>query len=150
MHAPPPRNEPALDRQDGSRRRRPVSVHGLVVPADPRHHVEVRELTLVAAALSDAIGGGLLDEALVGTYGTDDFTFYLDERRNVAQLPVNDRAAVLSARLGFVRRGWLAGLRGDALVLGRLHDHEDTDVPRSVVDVARAAGLLSAAPPSAT
>jgi hypothetical protein len=101
----------------------------------------VKELTLVAAALSDAIGGGLLDEALHGTYLTDEFTVYLNDHRLIAPLPANDRAATLSARMGYTDRRWLAGLRGDALLLGR-GNHDDEDVPASIVNAARAAGLL--------
>ena len=54
----------------------------------------------------------------------------------------NDRAAVLSARLGHVTRAWLADLRGDVLVLGCDGRLEDVSVPLFVVDAAVRSGLF--------
>jgi hypothetical protein len=51
-------------------------------------------------------------------------------------LPGNDRAAVLLARLGEVDRQRLAGLRGDALVVGIDVRGGDCDVPAGVLVVA--------------
>ena len=54
----------------------------------------------------------------------------------------NERAAVLSARLGQADRTWMASLRGDTLILGCDERLNDTDVPLRVVEAARATGLV--------
>lgn len=127
---------------------RAVTVRALIVPADLRRHVEVRELALTSAALSDVIGGGLLDDALHATYADCWYTVYLDEGRADLRLPANERAAVLSARLGTTDRHWLAGLRGDALFVGSDPHRNDEDLPRAILDAARTAGILPCHPPS--
>lgn len=101
----------------------------------------------MSAALSDLIGGGLLDEALHATFDGHRYVVYLDEQRVELDLPVNDRAVVLSARLGVVDRTWMRDLRGDALILGADEHRNDDNVPRAVLDLARAAGVLPSLEP---
>jgi hypothetical protein len=124
----------------GSGRR--VTVHGLLVPWDLRRVCQVQELALTAVALSDAIGGGLLEEGLYGEIDAAAYSVYLDEDRVAKGLPLNERAAVLSARLGKVDRRWLAGLRGNALFLGRDERLDDADVPPALLEAARRSGLI--------
>jgi hypothetical protein len=102
----------------------------------------VQELALTAVTLSDAIGGDLLEEGLYGEIDGAAYSVYLDEGRVAKGLPPNERAAVLSARLGKVDRQWLANLRGDALFLGCDELLDDTDVPPALVDAARRSGLI--------
>ncbi|HET9656048.1 MAG TPA: hypothetical protein VFP72_11885 [Kineosporiaceae bacterium] len=99
-------------------------------------------LRLRAVDLSMAIGGGLLEEALTSDGGEGGYTLYVDEHRVAKGLPSNERAAVLSARLGHLRRTWLADLCGDVLVLGCDRHLQDVSVPRLVVDAAVQSGLL--------
>jgi hypothetical protein len=99
-------------------------------------------LRLTASELSDAIGGGLLEDALTAGTGGFGYTFYVDEFRVAKGLPGNSRAAVLAARLGHVTRAWLADLRGDVLVLGCDGRLDDVSVPQFVVDAAVRSGLM--------
>jgi hypothetical protein len=122
--------------------RRPVTVHGLLVPWDERRACQVQELALTAAALSDAIGGGLLEDGVHAEICGAVYSVYLDDDRVTKKLPLNERAAALSARLGQVDRAWLSGLRGDALFLGCDEQRDDIDVPPVVVDAARRSGLI--------
>jgi hypothetical protein len=117
-------------------------VLGLRVPADAGSSVSLAVLRLTASALSDAIGGGLLEDALIGEFGGAGYTFYVDELRVAKGLPRNGRAAVLAARLGHVTRAWLADLRGDVLVLGCDARLDDVSVPRVVVEAAARSGLV--------
>lgn len=121
---------------------RRVTVRGLLVPWDLRRACQVQELALTAVALSDAIGGGLLEEGVCGEFATAAYSVYLDEERVAKGLPPNERAAALSARLGEVDRWWLGNLRGHALFLGRDERLDDADVPLVVVEEARRAGLF--------
>jgi hypothetical protein len=88
------------------------SVLGLRIPADEGRPVTLAVLRLTASELSDAIGGGLLEDALIGDVDGAGCTFYLDGHRTAKGLPRNDRAAVLAVRLGHVSRAWPADLRG--------------------------------------
>jgi hypothetical protein len=117
-------------------------VSGLLIPSDAGLHCTIRDITLTAVALSDAIGGGLLEDGLLGEISGARFCFYLDEDRVAKGLPPNERAAVLSARLGQTDRTWMASLRGDTLILGCDERLNDTDVPLRVVEAARATGLV--------
>jgi hypothetical protein len=118
------------------------SVLGLRIPADPGGSVTLAVLALTASALSEAIGGGLLEDALTAEDGDGGYTFYVDELRVARGLRPNDRAAVLAARLGQVNRAWLADLRGDVLVLGADGRLEDVSVPLLVVEAAVRSGLF--------
>lgn len=118
------------------------SVVGLVVPADLRARLLVTVMAATPSQISAAIGGGLVEDVLTGQVGGAGYTFYLDQNRVTRGLPSNDRAAVLAARLGHTRRGVLAGMRGDVLVLGCRGLVEDVSVPRGVVDAARQSALI--------
>lgn len=112
----------------------------LLIPADPDRPCLVRPLPDTAAALRDAIGGGLLDEAVYAVVNNLGYCVYLDEHRG--DQPENRRATMLAAHLGWLAAAWRTGLRGDALVCGVDRDGNDTDVPLAVVAVAGVAGLL--------
>jgi hypothetical protein len=115
----------------------------LRVPADYLTPVELVRLAASAAAFSDVIGGGFLDDALDGSVDGHSYVVFLDEHRVAKGLPHNQRAAVLAARLGHVNRQWLADLHGDALIVGSGRGGVDVDVPGAVVDAAHQAGLLA-------
>lgn len=119
------------------------AVLGLRVPAGDDESVALVVVKRSSVAFSDQIGGGVLEEWHGVACGVG-FTFYLDEHRVAKGLRLNDRAAVLSARLGEVDRGWLAGLRGDLLVLGCDEGRDDADVPAVLVDAAWRSGLTPA------
>lgn len=57
------------------------SVLGLRIPADTESPLALAVLRLTASQLSDAIGGGLLEDALIGDAGRSGYPFYLDEHR---------------------------------------------------------------------
>jgi hypothetical protein len=118
------------------------SVLGLRIPVDVGRPLALVVLPLSASALSDAIGGGLLEDALTAEGGDGGYTFYVDEFRVAKGLHPNDRAAVLAVRLGQVNRAWLADLRGDVLVLGADGWLEDVSVPLLVVEAAVRSGLF--------
>jgi hypothetical protein len=113
----------------------------LAIPADPRRPALVVRLEATAVALSEAIGGGLLDDDGQGEVDGERFTLYVDEERCARGLALNDRAARLSARLGLLERRWLAQLRGDALLAGLGPRNEDRDVPLPVLTAAFRSGL---------
>jgi hypothetical protein len=112
---------------------RVAPVLGLVVPAEVKEPVSMALVAASSVAFSDAIGGGLLDDAMVGVCEGGRFGVYLDLERETKQLPPNDRAAVLLARLGQVNRALLAGLRGDALAVGIDARGGDCDIPAGVL-----------------
>jgi hypothetical protein len=87
------------------------SVLGWRIPADADVSVSFVVLRLRAVELSEAIGGGLLEEALTSDGGEGGYTCYVDHPRVAKGLPPNGRAAVSSARLGHVTRAWLADLQ---------------------------------------
>ncbi|HET9657497.1 MAG TPA: hypothetical protein VFP72_19250 [Kineosporiaceae bacterium] len=120
------------------------SVLGLRIPADASLPVSLMVLRLTVADLSDAIGGGPLEDAVTGEQDGHGYVFYGDAHRVAKGLPGNDRAATLSARLGHVTRAWLADLCGDVLVLGCDRRLDDVSVPQFVVDAAVRSGLLGA------
>jgi hypothetical protein len=116
-------------------------VLGFRIPADAGGSVALTVLPLTASALSDPVGGGLLEDAPIGEAGGSGYTFYVDELRVARVLPRNDRAVVLAVRLGHVNRAWLADLRADVLVLGCDGRLDDVSVPRFVVGAAVRSGL---------
>jgi hypothetical protein len=116
-------------------------VLALRIPADDRQPVTVVSVALTAVALSEQIGGGLLDDTFHGVVDGESYCILLDEERLTKDLPDNQRAATLAARLGHLERGWLAELRGDVLVTG-IDDHEqETHVPARVLMAACRSGL---------
>jgi hypothetical protein len=123
---------------------------GLSVPAAAEEPVTLVRVKRTAAAVSELVGGGLLDEAGGATADGARFTVYTDEDRVAKGLRVNERAVlILSDPLGLVDRSQLAQLRGDVLVLGVDGRLDDTDVPDAVIAAAREAGWLQADAPSA-
>ena len=92
---------------------------GLLVPADSAVPLSLCPVEDSATAISDLLGGVLLDDThvLPLTDGTS-VTIYQGEDR--ASLPVNDRLTVLATRLGIVDRAFHATARGDALRPRRL------------------------------
>jgi hypothetical protein len=71
------------------------------------------------------------------------------ERRNVADLPANTAAWVLTARLGCADLAERIGLNGDLLLAGIGRDGRACQVPDVVVEAARRAGLLGEQHPDA-
>jgi hypothetical protein len=64
------------------------------------------------------------------------------ERRHVADLPVNDKAWMLAARLGCADLAERISLNGDLVIAGIRSDGQASDVPEVVVQVAHRTGLL--------
>lgn len=108
---------------------------GLLVPADPGLSIALRTIEDSAVAISDLLGGVLLDDPLTWNL-TDGISaaVYLGEDR--ADLPDNDRLSALATRLGIVDRVFHAAARGDALVLGATRHGDDLDVPDAVTAAA--------------
>jgi hypothetical protein len=119
-----------------------VSVRALLIPADLARRCAVRELALTAAALSDAIGGGLLDDALTDTIGGAGYCLYANADRLTKLLPDNPRAVLLAARLGWIHLADRIQLLGDILITGTDHTGNDTDLPYALVEAAHRTGLL--------
>jgi len=123
----------------------PRWVLGLLVPADARRPVGVVIVPDNAIGLSDAIGGGLLEEICRGVLAGRAYRVYADEERAPKGLPPNTRADVLATRLGWSRAtgaGDGLGLFGDLIIVGAATPSRDTDVPRRVLQVAEEAELL--------
>jgi hypothetical protein len=112
---------------------RPAAVLAVRLPAHTGEPVVATLVPASAVELSEAVGGGLLDDTFHGLVEGDRFTVYLDEDRVAKGLPPNDRAAQLMARLGYLDRRWLADLRGDALIAGVDARGNDCDAPTGVL-----------------
>jgi len=121
-------------------------IRTLHIPADSRRACATRMLPAAAAELSDAIGGGFLDEAFSCPTAGWGYCVYLDENR--IHLPPNERLAVLAARLGWIEQVRDVNPRGDALITGIAAAGNDTDVPHTVLIAAWRATLLPQAPPT--
>jgi hypothetical protein len=124
-------------------------VRALRVPADPSETYSVVEVALSGAAFSQQIGGGLLDEAHIEQAPGAAYTVYAALSRWPAsgQSPAaNERAVLLAARLGWAHLVDRAGLFGDVLLVGLNERGDDTDLPESILDVARRLGLLPSPP----
>ncbi len=119
-------------------------VLALRIPADECTPCELVRVKSSAAAFSDAIGGGLLDEVTFDRGGPQPYTAYLDEDRDRKRLPENPRARMLSVWLGWPERGEPVRWEGDVLIAGMGDHGEDRDVPGSVLDAARRSGILAA------
>jgi hypothetical protein len=105
---------------------------GLLVPADAGRPPATWAVTNSSAAISDLLGGVLLDDALTWDLGGEvSVSVYRAEER--AGLPVNQRLSVLATRLGIVDRAFHATARGDALLLGTTRDGREVDLPAAVV-----------------
>jgi hypothetical protein len=114
----------------------------LLIPADPRRSCALLALRESSVEFSDAIGGGLLDEAYHGSVDGQGYCVYLDDERLAKALPENPRAVFLAARLAWIDQVDRIGLRGDALLVGTGLSGEDADLPEPVLHAARRTGLL--------
>jgi hypothetical protein len=120
-------------------------VRALRVPADPAEACSVVEVALSGAAFSQQIGGGLLDEAHIDTAPDGGYTVYAALSRwpeSGQRSAANERAVLLAARLGWAHLVDRAGLFGDVLLVGLTERGDDTDLPESILDVARRLGLI--------
>jgi hypothetical protein len=106
-----------------------VSVVALVIPADPTKRWQTTELALTAGAFSDAIGCGLLDEALIDTLDGLRYCIYADADRHEHHLPDNTRAITLAKHLGWADLIDTFHLLGDILIVGADDHGHDTDLP---------------------
>jgi hypothetical protein len=116
-------------------------VLALRIPADNCAPVTVVSVALTAVALSEQIGGGLLDDTFHGVVDGVSYRILLDEERLAKDMPGNQRVATLAARLGHFEHGWLAELRGDALVTGIDDYDQETHLPARVLMAACRSGL---------
>lgn len=117
-------------------------VRALHVPADPREPVAAMTVQVTAAAMSEAIGGGLCVDSYQGVTAGDFYMIHLDEERIAKGLPDNPRGATLAARLGHIERAWLADVRGDLLVTGCTLQGDELDAPASVFAAANRMRLI--------
>jgi hypothetical protein len=112
---------------------------GLLVPADAGRPLALRPVRDSAAAISDLLGGVLLDDAVIWNVGGGvGVSVYWAEDR--AGLPVNQRLSVLVTRLGIVDRTFHAVACGDALLLGATRQGRDVDLPGWVAGAADRCG----------
>lgn len=112
---------------------------GLLVPAADGRPLELCAVADTAAAISDLLGGALLDDTVTWSLGCGaSASVYWAEDR--AGLPVNQRLSVLATRLGIVDQAFHAAARGDALILGTTCQGRDTDVPATVTAAADRCG----------
>lgn len=115
---------------------------GLLIPADPQCPCTVLVLRNSSPALSEAIGGGLIEDAYYGRICGQGYCLYLDDEREAKRLPENARAVLLAARLSWVDQIDRLRLRGDALLTGTARNGDDADVPEALLAAARRTGLL--------
>lgn len=117
---------------------RTPGLRALLVPAAGMP-AEVIEVGQTAGAISDALGGHLLDDTTIGELPDGRrVTFYRSEEPGA--LPDNPAAAALAARVAATDRATLARLRGPVLVLG-LDGTSDVSIPDELIVVARQTGL---------
>jgi len=113
---------------------------GLLVPADPVREVFMVVVADTSAAISDALGGVLLDDAVTwAASGGAWVSAYLGEAR--AHERDNPRLSVIATRLGLVDRAFHTAARGDALIVGSLPTGVDVDLPARVVAEAARTGI---------
>jgi hypothetical protein len=110
----------------------------LIYPAESRAHL----VTIVgtARAISDALDGHLLDDFTAELPGGQLVTFYLAETST--QLPTNQAAATLAARVGLHDRRVQSRIRGPVLVTGLDETFQDVDVPEALLALAQRAGIF--------
>jgi hypothetical protein len=120
---------------------------GLLVPVGGVRPLELCAVADTAAAISDLLGGVLLDDTDTWNLGCGGFvSVYRAEDR--AGLPDNQRLCMLATRLGIVDRALHTGARGDVLLLGATRHGRDTDVPVTVTAAADRCGYPIAFLPS--
>lgn len=112
---------------------------GLLVPAGLDRPLSLRAVADSAVAISDAIGGVLLDDAHHVRL-PDGALAAIYRPENRTRLPDNPRLCMIATRLGLVDRAFHATARGDTLILGSTRERVDVDVPESVVSAAGRAG----------
>lgn len=123
--------------------KRPVVIRALLIPADLDRECRILDLPLTAAALSDAIGGGLLDDAVSGVIDSARYCVYLDADRRSGHAQENPRAVRVAARLGWERLAEQIQLRGDILITGLDARGNDADLPLALAELAHHSGLLA-------
>jgi hypothetical protein len=130
------------------RRRRPMdSIHAMLIPPDPDDPVCIFRVVNSAAALSEAMGGALLDDSVVGRLaGGSCYTMYLADELEPTGDP-NPRAVALAKALGHFDRQLLGRMNGLVLVTG-LNPccGDDVDVPEEMFEVALRAGIQFSEP----
>lgn len=122
---------------------------GLFVPADPARMVRVGPVRDSNVAISDALGGVLLEDAVCWRWDHGSWlTLYLGQGRDAG--PDNPRLGVVLARLGMHERHVQRRLHGDGLVLGTTSDAQDVDVPYEVLEQVRHGGIAVHPPAACT
>jgi len=118
----------------------------LRIPAHQSAAAEVVWLRNRSTCLSDAIGGGNLEEVIrvPPVHGADGWCLYLDEDRRAKGLAWNGALSVVLTGLGCACVGLV--LAGDALISGLTSNHDDTDVPGVVLRAAFAGAVLDPGP----
>jgi hypothetical protein len=108
--------------------------------------VRVVAVADASAAISDALGSVLLDDAVTwATRGGAWVSVYLDEDR--ADAPDNPRLSLITTRLGLTDRAFHATARGHALILGTDPTGTDDDLPSWVIaEVSRCGITIENAP----
>ena len=147
----------------------PGRVWALAVPADPEEVCCVVSISQTAAAISAAIGGGLIDDEVCAVHARErrvgrfpaggepageaarevarqsdreEHTVYQDANRDQLGLPDNSRAKTLARRLNWPHCAQGISLRGTILVTGLDPTGCDTHVPNSVLVAAAGEGLI--------
>jgi hypothetical protein len=115
----------------------------LLIPAAPSRQEQVLTIPIRASAISDAIGGGLIDDVVYGSVEGEGFCLYVDEEREAKTLPHNTRALMVAAGLGCLDDARRVRLRGDVLVTGVDEYGNDRDVPLAVVLAVRVVRLVT-------
>lgn len=123
-----------------------VSARALIIPTNLARPSQITDLALSAATLSDAIGGGLLEDTLIDTFDGTRYCVYADADRLVRRHPQNHRAVLLASRLGWLDLVDRFHLLGDILILGADDTGNDTDIRHPVIEAAHDTGLLPLPP----
>lgn len=117
---------------------------GLLLVPGPSPVAAMVRVADTAQAISDTLGGHLVDDTAVAALDTHTgVTFYHPDPTDspaAAVLPDNPAAAALAAQLGLTDRHVQAQLRGPVLALG-LNGTRDTCVPEALLTAAHQAGL---------
>jgi hypothetical protein len=110
----------------------------LLVPVDGAGPCRLVQVPDRSAAISDAIGGGAIDEIVTGTVGGRLFTVYAPESGG----PRNTRAGTICARAGYEGRDVQRRLAGHILIVGQdPTGTRDVDVPQELLALVFVAGI---------